>query len=462
MLSFAFAQNDIESEENIPNFNIDSDQNLNKKNKPNFNIDPKEKLDIKNTPNIDINSEENEEENKNIPDFNIEQDVENFIEETDSPSDGESGSFPVPLPIFSSNPNLGNTYGLLLAIISETEGHIDSIIAPLVVYNEFTGVFVDVNYFAFPTEDISYVMLFSHSSENFWTYLFEYQHNKFTSDNDDLKAQAIFERSPTERFHGIGSDSKEDDETSFTLIKVEIFADYTKEIHENLFGTVGLGFNIIEPGKGVVDDVPSLEDLFPNEEGVDGSYTSSLRLALAYDTRDSKITPTEGSYLRAFLEVGQEPILSSFSFRRYGLEGRTYLALDEDRKYLTVIRGLVQFVDGNDVPFYEQSSLGGQDSLRGYGDGRFYDNHRILINIEERIRMYRWLINGISLDIETAIFTDIGQVANSIQEIISPNDLRFVVGFGLRFVVRSQIVAAIDIGYGDEGSAIFAGLDYPF
>ncbi|WP_372368366.1 BamA/TamA family outer membrane protein [Candidatus Uabimicrobium sp. HlEnr_7] len=395
--------------------------------------------------------------------FDIEQDSENFIEESDTLLQAaEDESFAVPLPIFSSNPNLGNTYGFLLAVISETNGHIDSIVAPLLVYNEFTGVFLDVNYFAFPTENIQYVLLFSHSTENFWTYLFEYQHNEFYCHDMQLKGQTIFERSPTERFHGIGADSEEDDETSFTLIKFEAFADLRKELWENIFGSIGLSFRALKPGDGVVDDVPSLEDLFPDEEGVDGSYTTSLKWSLSYDSRDNQITPTMGSYGRVFFEVGQEPILSSFSFRRYGMEGRTYLAFDDERKYLTVVRGLVQFVDGEDLPFYEQSSLGGSDTLRGYGDGRFYDNHLILLNIEERIRMYRWLISGISLDIETAIFTDIGQVANSISEIVSPNDIRFVFGVGVRFVVRSQIVAAVDIGYGDEGSAIFAGLDYPF
>lgn len=421
-------------------------------------------------PNLDIADLEvpipEQEQLEEALDFGIEQDSENFIEESDTLLDAaeeqSSEPFAVPLPIFSSNPNLGNTYGVLLAVITESQGRIDSIIAPLLVYNEFTGVFLDVNYFAFPTENINYVLLFSHSTENFWTYLFEYEHNQFYCPDMQLRGQAIFERSPTERFHGIGADSKEDDETSFTLIKFEAFADLRKELWKNVFGTVGLAFRALKPGDGVVDDVPSLEDLFPDEEGVDGSYTTTLRLALAYDSRDNQITPTMGYYGRVFFEMGNEPILSSFSFRRYGMEGRAYLAFDEERKYLTAIRGLVELVHGEDLPFYEQSSLGGAETLRGYGAGRFYDNHRILLNIEERIRMYRWLISGISLDVETAIFTDIGQVANSISEIISPRDIKVVFGVGVRFVVRSQIVAAVDIGYGDEGSAIFAGLDYPF
>jgi len=42
------------------------------------------------------------------------------------------------------------------------------------------------------------------------------------------------------------------------------------------------------------------------------------------------------------------------------------------------------------------------------------------------------------------------------------SDLHVAYGFGCRFVVRPQIVAYVDIGFGFEGSAVFSGVGYPF
>ena len=35
-------------------------------------------------------------------------------------------------------------------------------------------------------------------------------------------------------------------------------------------------------------------------------------------------------------------------------------------------------------------------------------------------------------------------------------------GLGFRALVRPQLVAFVDVGYGEEGDSIFTGIDYPF
>jgi hypothetical protein len=37
-----------------------------------------------------------------------------------------------------------------------------------------------------------------------------------------------------------------------------------------------------------------------------------------------------------------------------------------------------------------------------------------------------------------------------------------VFGNGFRGLVRPQILAFVDLGYGSEGLAVFTGIDYPF
>ncbi len=64
-------------------------------------------------------------------------------------------------------------------------------------------------------------------------------------------------------------------------------------------------------------------------------------------------------------------------------------------------------------------------------------------------------------ELELAPFFDAGQVFHHITE--SPvADLHVAYGMGFRVVVRPQVVAYVDIGFGYEGSAVFSGVGYPF
>ena len=122
---------------------------------------------------------------------------------------------------------------------------------------------------------------------------------------------------------------------------------------------------------------------------------------------------------------------------------------------------ILQATLGTDVPFFEQSSLGGQNNLRGYGVDRFIDKHLIAASIEERIHLARTKIAGVAADFEMATFLDTGQVFNSYKD-VSFKDYRMTPGIGFRGIVRPNVVGRIDYGFSKEGGAIFAGLDFPY
>ena len=70
-------------------------------------------------------------------------------------------------------------------------------------------------------------------------------------------------------------------------------------------------------------------------------------------------------------------------------------------------------------------------------------------------------LRGIRTAFELAVFAEAGRVFPTFT-LLGTRQVQTVVGAGLRLVVTSQIVAKIDIGLGKEGTAIFAGLHYPF
>ena len=130
-------------------------------------------------------------------------------------------------------------------------------------------------------------------------------------------------------------------------------------------------------------------------------------------------------------------------------------------RFITIIRGAYNQTLGSNVPFLERSILGGETTLRGYGRNRFIDSSFLLFNFEERIRLLRWRVFNVNADWELAPFVDVGTVAESILKTRSKN-LQFNPGIGFRATVKPNIVGRVDIGFGNEGVAVFVGLGYPF
>ena len=144
----------------------------------------------------------------------------------------------------------------------------------------------------------------------------------------------------------------------------------------------------------------------------------------------------------------------------YTLELKTFLPL-ADFRYVTAIRMAYNQTLGGDVPFLERSILGGKNSLRGHGDNRFIDSSYVLVNIEERIRLFRYRLFNVNTDWEIAPFLDLGAVARNLLDVTTRN-LVVNPGVGFRAVVRPNVVGRVDIGFGKEGVAIFTTLGYPF
>src|SRR6185369_7695895 len=93
-------------------------------------------------------------------------------------------------------------------------------------------------------------------------------------------------------------------------------------------------------------------------------------------------------------------------------------------------------------PFYLRNALGGRRSLRGFGSDRFIDFNRSLATAELRTRVWSHRLFGVDLDVELAPFIETGQVFHDL--------------------VHPQILAFVDVGFGQDGLAVFTGVDYPF
>src|SRR5439155_173133 len=145
----------------------------------------------------------------------------------------------------------------------------------------------------------------------------------------------------------------------------------------------------VEIQPGAVPEEPFTQSVFPAIKGTGGGTVWGHKLAYLSDTRDDTVTPTIGYYLSMFAELAQTLTASTNTvFSRYGIEYKTLIP-NATKQYTFVFRARLEAtVGGDEVPFFERSSVGGQNTFRAFGAGRFGDNHSLADNSEERIQLF--------------------------------------------------------------------------
>ena len=367
----------------------------------------------------------------------------------------------VPLPIFTTDPNERQTYGALLAIIDAQEGAFHSLLVPYVTYNELLGAAGSVHYERFFADRAKFdtdalpINARTRPSTACATLIPPCLIRAIS-----LKASASMRTIGRRASSALARIVSKTNETNYTLRQVGGELTFGRRLMPALIASLTERLRYVTIRRGAVDSLPFMKDVFTDVPGEDGSFVWAHRLALTYDSRNSQMTPTEGRFGQVFVEVADEAIGSQASFVRYGLQGR-WLWPHFGERLVMAVRGLLERVTGSDVPFFELSDLGGDETLRGFGENRFLDEGRVLFNAEERIKVFHINYGDVRTDIELAVFTDVGRVFKSFSDLGS-GKIQAVVGGGIRFLAASQIVAKIDVGVGSEGLAIFTGLDYPF
>jgi outer membrane protein assembly factor BamA len=103
---------------------------------------------------------------------------------------------------------------------------------------------------------------------------------------------------------------------------------------------------------------------------------------------------------------------NDFEFTHYILDVSYLLPLLTPRQVLGIRVG-GEFIDGDvrDIPFFELASLGGSKDLRGFFQDRFLGKHRIMVNLEYRLKLLDFrFFNMTHARIDGVLFGDAGRV----------------------------------------------------
>lgn len=206
---------------------------------------------------------------------------------------------------------------------------------------------------------------------------------------------------------------------------------------------------------GSSDDSPSTQRFAPGLAGVHGAPSNYLSAALVYNSRDQLVRPTHGweiilKYLNADhalfnRDTDYQKLMFDVSYIVPLVWRRQVIALHANQE--------VVFGDDEEIPFFELSSLGGDDTMRGYFPQRFLGKGSILINAEYRLKLVDFNFRKLwDVTIDGVGFGDVGRVYEGSDDFLhhTLDHIRYSYGGGVRIGLSSGLVARIDAGFSPE------------
>lgn len=369
----------------------------------------------------------------------------------------------VPLPVIASSPNEGITAGALTAfLIHNKRDEITAMLAPQVNHNQNFGITASLYGAIYPVPERTIEFNLSQSGKVNHDYEVRVRDITLLDKKLELNAFLFKLADGSSRFFGFEAKSPRQLERNYANDELGYSISAGYQVGRHIQITLGDRFRDVSIKPGAISSLPYIKNRFTaaTVPGIDGFTTHAPRLSLSYSTLDNRDTPTFGGYARITFEPTIKALGGAGDYRHYEFEAKGYIPFDNAR-YVSVFRFMYNQTLGPTVPFLEQSILGGENTLRGYGRNRFIDNSFFLCNLEQRIRLFRWEVFNVTADWEIAPFIDLGAVMESLDK-ASGKNFEFNPGIGFRAIVRPNIVGRVDLGIGKDGPALFVGLGYPF
>jgi len=375
----------------------------------------------------------------------------------------------IPVPEIGVDPNSGVTVGLIPTWLRTDDNHeINRIIAPDILYNPNFGIGAHGRIYGYSSADEQWSVVGGIKERVERDFDAEYQVGRSRQEAWSFNTSVIFDRSGVPRFYGIGNNTLKSAQTNYTdqqeVVQVQAGRNLTHEWQLLYTGR----FMNVDVLPGTLSGVPTIQSRFDQVVGLGTNQQLLNRLSIVYDTRDDLTIPTRGVQLIAYGGLASRTgLLDDSMYSETGGDGRVFWPIAPD-SILVGHLAIRYLPTAHAVPFWALSAIGGDTSvaggeqpLRGFGEGRFYDRDSFSSSVEFRRKVLSFDATTTTIDVELTPFIDVGRVfARTSTDPLS--DLHRVYGVGFRGIAKPFVVGYVDIGYGTEGVAAFTGLNYPF
>lgn len=372
----------------------------------------------------------------------------------------------IPVPLIATDPNSGVTVGLLPTWLETNEQHeIDRIIAPDVQYNPYFGYGAHGRVLEFPSPDVQWSVTAGLNERVQRLLDLEFEKGLLREHRWSYDLSMIYQRDGTPRFYGIGNDTSEYAATNYTTNGELVLAQVGINLSQALQVQYTFRFRSVDVLTGTLPGIPSIQQLFAGALGT--THEILDRVSVVYDTRDSITIPTTGMRWVLYTGLATHSSFGELAYSEAGVDGSMYWPAGPDTVVASHV-ALRYLPTLDSAAFWELSTLGGGDSviggeqpLRGFGQGRFDGRDSFSFTTEVRQRILDFGLFNTQLELELAPFMDVGRIFNTAGT-FPLSQLHKVFGLGFRGIARPFVVGHVDVGYGSEGAAVFTGIAYPF
>lgn len=366
------------------------------------------------------------------------------------------------IPLVDTNKDIGMRTGIMpiLALRDKKGDGIAAVIAPSFRYNRFLKSEYTWRSFWFPNRTELVVFRAAYSEVVNREIFLRYFTREFAGTKYRLNAEFHLIRDGKFSFNGFGPDSRDEDRANFSNYKIGEEISGGIPLSNNFFLELNHSYFQYQLGEGPITTLKKLSEQFPNDAILGWKRFINHGIAITYDSTDHPSLPTKGGLMTLSMATSQRALGSDFTYQSYGTQFKGYYNI-RDGKYVTAAHFQFQQQQGDTIPFYVQNVVGESTGLRLEGDGRFVDRGRMILSIEERIRVARSPLLAFFSEIEISPFVDIGTVFPH------PGKLRFdnlQVGPGIaaRVLIRPQVVITLDLAWRGNKRNFLLKVDYPF
>jgi outer membrane protein assembly factor BamA len=291
-------------------------------------------------------------------------------------------------------------------------------------------------------------VLGGYSFNSFWRAEANLELPTFAQNRARITLSGRYVDAPDVRYHGIGNDTRQEDETRYGYTPAGGGA--RLDVEASRYLSLGGGVTYLDINTSTGGTTPSIEERFsagdtPGLEFDSFSYINSTARA-AFDWRRPAGYSGTGGLYRVQFDDYRERDHDVYSFRSLEAEVRQMIPLLR-ANWVLALRGLATVTDIDEasaVPYFLLPSLGGGSTLRGFPDFRFRDRHRLFMNAEVRWTPARF--------VDMAVFYDTGKVASRRSD-LDFDDLQDAYGIGMRVVGPKGYAFRVEVAHSREHSA---------
>jgi len=164
---------------------------------------------------------------------------------------------------------------------------------------------------------------------------------------------------------------------------------------------------------------------------------SGAGLSFTYDTRTEAFSPGTGTFAQFYFNHFGKMTGSDYDYTNIVLDYRKFYTLYKHQ--VLALQGYFFGNVGSEVPIRSLASFGGNNSMRGYYDGRYRDKNQLVFQGEYRMPVYnRWGV---------VVFGSTGNVSSTFAN-YSLNELKYSYGAGIRFAISKKEKLNLRLDYG--------------